>query len=80
MCPHLLYSVLRAAVRAHAQIFADRSQPSAGVLQARGGKDYVLAHGPGERSVIRKDIFGALYEPLGGCLFRKRADIIPTSP
>ncbi|MEQ1819310.1 MAG: hypothetical protein ABL871_11940 [Terricaulis sp.] len=47
-----------------------------GVLQAHGGKDYVLAHGPGEHSVIRKDIFEAMYEPLGGGLFRKRTDII----
>ena len=47
-----------------------------GVLLARGGKDYVLAHGPGEHSVVRKDIFEAMYEPLGGGLYRKRTDII----
>ncbi|MEQ1493795.1 MAG: hypothetical protein ABL932_24960, partial [Terricaulis sp.] len=47
-----------------------------GVLQAHGGKDYVLAHGPGEHSVIRKDIFEAMYEPLGGGLYRKRTDVI----
>ena len=47
-----------------------------GVLRARGGKDYVLAHGPGEHSVIRKDIFEATYEHLGGGLYRKRTDVI----
>ncbi|MEZ5958887.1 MAG: hypothetical protein R3C30_00475 [Hyphomonadaceae bacterium] len=47
-----------------------------GVLQARGGKDYVLAHGPGDHSVVRKDIFEAMYEPLGGGLYRKRTDVI----
>jgi hypothetical protein len=47
-----------------------------GVLQARGGRDYVLAHGPGEHSVIRKDIFELMYEPLGCGLYRKRTDVI----
>jgi hypothetical protein len=47
-----------------------------GVLQARGGRDYVLAHGPGDHSVIRKDIFEETYEPLGGGLYRKRTDVI----
>lgn len=47
-----------------------------GMLRARGGQDYVLAHGPGEHSVIRKDIFETMYEPLGGGLYRKRTDVI----
>jgi hypothetical protein len=47
-----------------------------GVLRARSGQDYVLAHGPGEHSVVRKDIFETMYEPLGGGLFRKRTDLI----
>ena len=47
-----------------------------GVLQARGGKDYVLAHGPGEHSIVRKDIFEIMYQPLGGGLYRKRTDVI----
>ncbi len=47
-----------------------------GVLEARGGRDYVLAHGPGEHSVIRRDIFELMYEPLGGGLYRKRTDVI----
>ncbi len=47
-----------------------------GVLQARGGKDYVLAHGPSDHSVVRNDIFEATYEPLGGGLYRKRTDVI----
>jgi hypothetical protein len=47
-----------------------------GVLLARGGKDYILAHGPGDHSVVRRDIFEAMYEPLGGGLFRKRTDVI----
>lgn len=47
-----------------------------GTLRARGGKDYILAHGPGEHSVVRRDIFEAMYEPLGGGLFRMRTDVI----
>lgn len=47
-----------------------------GMLLARAGRDYVLAHGPTEHSVIRKDIFEATYEPLGGGLYRKRTDVI----
>jgi hypothetical protein len=47
-----------------------------GVLRARGGKDYVLAHGPGDHSVVRRDIFEATYEPLGGGLYRKRTDVV----
>ncbi len=45
-------------------------------MLARGGKDYVLAHGPGDHSVVRRDIFQATYEPVGGGLFRKRTDVI----
>lgn len=47
-----------------------------GVLQARIGRDYVLAHGPSDHAVIRKDIFEDTYEPLGGGLYRKRTDVI----
>ncbi len=46
-----------------------------GVLNAVGGQDYVLAHGPGDHSIVRKDIFELMYEPLGGGLYRKRTDI-----
>jgi hypothetical protein len=47
-----------------------------GKLRARAGKDYILAHGPVDHSVIRRDIFEATYEPLGGGLYRKRTDVI----
>ncbi|MGD9979134.1 MAG: hypothetical protein AB7H66_12040 [Hyphomonadaceae bacterium] len=47
-----------------------------GKLRARAGKDYILAHGPGDHSVVRRDIFEATYEPLGGGLYRKRTDVI----
>ena len=47
-----------------------------GVLLARGARDYVLAHDPGEHSVVRRDIFEAMYESLGGGLYRKRTDVI----
>lgn len=50
-------------------------QTARGALRARGGDDYILAHGPGDHSVIRRDIFENTYEPLGGGLFRKRTDI-----
>lgn len=51
-------------------------QTDHGVLEARGGEDYVLAHGPNDHAVIRKNIFEATYEPLGGGLYRKRTDVI----
>lgn len=47
-----------------------------GVLQAQGGSDYILAHAPGEHSVVRRDIFELMYESLGGGLYRKRTDVI----
>jgi hypothetical protein len=47
-----------------------------GKLRARAGKDYILAHGPGDHSVVRRDIFEAMYEPLGGGLYRKRTEVI----
>ncbi|MBX3428581.1 MAG: hypothetical protein KF779_03245 [Hyphomonadaceae bacterium] len=51
-------------------------QTEHGQLQARGGQDYILAHGPDDHSVIRRDIFEAMYEPLGGGLYRKRKNVI----
>jgi hypothetical protein len=53
-----------------------RVETEHGVLFARGGKDYIVAHGPGEHSVVRRDIFEAMYEPIGGGLYRKRTDVI----
>lgn len=46
-----------------------------GVLRAKAGEDYVLAHGPGDHSIVRRDIFEIMYQPLGGGLYRKRTDI-----
>lgn len=48
----------------------------AGVLNARGGLDYIVEYSPGRRSVVRGDIFERIYEPLGGGRFRKRTDVI----
>lgn len=47
-----------------------------GVLQARGGRDFILDYGNDDHAVVRADIFERTYEPLGGGLYRKRADII----
>jgi len=51
-------------------------ETSEGMLHARGGQDYVVAHSPDDRAVVRGDIFEATYEPLGGGLFRKRSDVV----
>ncbi|MGQ0531801.1 MAG: hypothetical protein ACT4OF_03805 [Caulobacteraceae bacterium] len=51
-------------------------QTEHGALRARAGKDFILAHGPGDHSVVRRDIFEAMYQPLGGGLYRKRTDVI----
>lgn len=53
-----------------------RVQTRHGTLLARGGKDYILAHGPCDHSVVRRDIFEIMYEPLGAGLYRKRRDVI----
>ena len=45
------------------------------MLQARGGKDYIIAYGRGDHAVVRGDIFERTYEPLGGGLYRKRTDM-----
>lgn len=50
-------------------------ETSDGVLHARGGEDYVVAHTPEDRAVVRGDIFEVTYEPLGGGLYRKRSDV-----
>ncbi len=47
-----------------------------GKLRARAGKHYIIAHGPGDHSVVRRDIFEATYEPVGEELFKKRTDVI----
>lgn len=47
-----------------------------GDAYARGGADYIVAHGPGDYAVVRGDIFERTYESLGSGLYRKRTDIV----
>lgn len=47
-----------------------------GVLRARGGMDWIVAHSRGEESVVNGEIFHRTYEALGGGLYRKRTDIV----
>lgn len=55
---------------------ADRKiETSHGVLQARGGEDFIVDHGSDNCAVVAPDIFERTYEPLGGGLYRKRTDI-----
>ncbi len=46
-----------------------------GVLQARGGRDFIIDYGNGDHAVVRADIFERTYEPAGDGLYRKRDDI-----
>jgi hypothetical protein len=46
-----------------------------GRLYAKGGQDFIVAHGKGDHSVVKPDIFERTYEPLGGGLYRKRTDL-----
>ena len=48
---------------------------SHGVLKARGGHDMIVAYGPRDVSVVRRDLFKRTYEALGGGVFRKRTDV-----
>lgn len=47
-----------------------------GVLQARGGRDFIIDYGGGSRAVVRGDIFARTYEALGEGRYRKRTDVI----
>jgi len=46
-----------------------------GKLRARGGEDYIVSYGDGDKAVVRGDIFEKTYEPAGVGIFRKRSDI-----
>jgi hypothetical protein len=47
-----------------------------GSLEARGGKDFVVAHTPHDHAVVKGDIFERTYEPAGEGLYRKRTDVV----
>ena len=46
-----------------------------GVLKARGGADMIVAYGPREVSVVRRDLFERTYKAIGGGVFAKRTDV-----
>ncbi len=46
-----------------------------GVLKARKGEDMVVAYGPRDVAVVRKDLFNRTYKRAGKGLFRKRTDV-----
>lgn len=64
------------AVRARRAEADCKIETANGMMRARGGEDYIVDYGGGDRSVVRGDLFDRLYEPLGGGLFRKRTDVI----
>jgi len=47
-----------------------------GPLKARGGKDYIIAYGAGDRAVVRRDIFERTYAPAGAGAYVKRTDVV----
>jgi hypothetical protein len=47
-----------------------------GVLKARGGKDYIIDYGGGDRAVIRGDIFERTYKRVAEGQYAKRTDIV----
>lgn len=47
-----------------------------GRLRARGGKDYIIDYGGGDRAVIRADIFERTYQRVGAGEYAKRTDIV----
>lgn len=47
-----------------------------GLLHAHGASDMIVAYGPHDYGVVRRDIFDRTYIALGGGLYRKRDDVI----
>jgi len=63
-------------LRAHRAEADTEVQGAHGKMRARGGQDYIVTHSPDDRAVVRGEIFGRTYEPLGGGLYRKRPDVV----
>jgi hypothetical protein len=61
------------AWRAEADCTVETGQ---GRLTARGGKDYIMDYGGGDRAVVRGDIFDRTYAPLGDGRYAKRTDAV----
>lgn len=61
------------ARRAEADTSVETGQ---GTLRARGGSDYIVDYGGGDRAVIRGDIFERTYERVGDDLYAKRTDVV----
>lgn len=47
-----------------------------GALKARGGKDYIVDYGDGDRAVVRSDIFERTYERIGEGRYARRTDVV----
>lgn len=63
--------------RVHAWIAAEDCEvvTGHGVLRAHGGQDMIVAYGPRDVAVVRRDLFERTYEGLGHGVFRKRTDV-----
>ena len=46
-----------------------------GVLNARKGEDVIVAYGPRDVAVVRRDLFERTYKRVGKGVFKKRADV-----
>jgi hypothetical protein len=53
-----------------------RVETGQGVLNARGGEDYIIDYGGGDRAVVRGDIFERTYAPAGEGAYVKRPDLV----
>lgn len=47
-----------------------------GSLEARGGRDFIIAHTEKDHAVVKGEIFERTYEPAGDDLYRKRTDVV----
>ena len=61
------------AWRAEADCTVETGQ---GTLRARGGADYIVDYGGGDRAVVRADIFERTYARAGDGCYTKRSDIV----
>ena len=61
------------AWRAEADCSVETGQ---GALKARGGEDYIIDYGGGDRAVVRGDIFERTYARTGDSAYVKRPDIV----
>ncbi|MET0183358.1 MAG: hypothetical protein ABW199_10770 [Caulobacterales bacterium] len=63
-------------VRAEKALKDGEVETKYGAMRYRAGDHYIVEHAPGERAVVRSDVFEHAYWPLGEGRFEKRTDIV----